>query len=139
LVTVGEVESALATEKVKLENIEKVNLELNKSLSESKVADQDKTEELCQAKREVEKLAFENKSLKDYVEKLGQHLNFENTGKITDVSDRQQRRNLSELKTHTEKSLWFSKTFGLANSTPSHTSQMSNEPTRNCPKKRNKK
>ena len=135
-----EVESALATEKVKWENIEKVNLELNKSLSESKVADQAKTEELCHAKREVEKLAFENKSLKDYVEKLGQHLNFENTGKkITEVSDRQQRRNLSELKTHTEKSLRFSKTFGLANSTPSHTSQMSNEPTRNCPKKRNKK
>ena len=151
LVTVGEVESALATEKVKWENVEKVNLELNKALSESKVADQAKTEELCHAKREVEKLAFENKSLKDYVEKLGQHLNFENTGKkITEVSDRQQRRKLSELKTHTEKALWFSKTFGLDVQDVSFVDEKGKQHTvsyqpneqrayKNCPKKRNKK
>ena len=114
LVTVGEVDSALATEKLKCAKIEMVNKELDKSLSDAKVADQAKTEELCNARKEVEELTLENKSLKDYVEKLGQDLNFNNGGKkITDVSERQQRRKLSELKTHTEKALWFSKTFGL--------------------------
>ncbi|CAB3978408.1 Hypothetical predicted protein [Paramuricea clavata] len=114
LVTVGEVDSALATEKLKCAKIEMVNKELDKSLSDAKVADQAKTEELCNAWKEVEELTLENKSLKDNVEKLGRDLNFNNGGKkITDVSERQQRRKLSELKTHTEKALWFSKTFGL--------------------------
>ena len=114
LMTVGEVESALATEKERCESIKKTNQELNQSLSEAAVVNQAKTEELSKAQREVEELACENKCLKDYVEKLGQNLNFENGGKvISEVSERQQRRKLSELKTHTEKALWFSKTFGL--------------------------
>ena len=32
---------------------------------------------------------------------------------ISEVSEWQQQRKLSELKIHTEKALWFSKTFGL--------------------------
>lgn len=46
LVTVGEAESAFATEKAKWEKIEKVNEELQNSLSEAQVVDPAKTKEL---------------------------------------------------------------------------------------------
>ena len=49
-----------------------------------------------------------------YVEQLGQDLSFQNYNrKITQVSDRQQRRKLSEIKSYTAKAFWFAKTFGL--------------------------
>ena len=59
-------------------------------------------------------LNSENKKLRQYIEQLGQDLEFTNNGaKLTDVGERQQRRKLKELKTNVEKALWFSKTFGL--------------------------
>ena len=114
LVTVGEVESVLYAEKLKWKDIEKENQELNKSMAKIQEDHECQMEELCNAQRKIDKLAEENTNLKVYIEKLGQDLNFQNgSRKITEVSERQQRRKLSELKNHTEKALWFAKTFGL--------------------------
>ena len=114
LVTVSEVESGIATEKLKREEIEKENEQIKKSLAQIQDVHGKKMEELCSAQSKVEELSRENNDLKVYVEQLGQDLSFQNYNrKITQVSDRQQRRKLSEIKSHTAKALWFAKTFGL--------------------------
>ena len=114
LVTVGEVESVTYAEKLMRKDIEKENQELNKAITKIQEDQERQMEELCTAQRKVEQLTEENTNLKVYIEKLGQDLNFHNgSKKITEVSERQQRRKLSELKNHTEKALWFAKTFGL--------------------------
>ena len=72
---------------------------LNKSLSEATVSNNSKIEELYSVNKQLEQLSTENKPLKNYVEKLGQHLSFENNGKtLAEVSVRHPRRKLSELK-----------------------------------------
>ena len=63
---------------------------------------------------EIQDLKQQNHSLEDYIEGLGQDLEFKNKGgKLSEVCERQQRRKVTELKSSVEKALWFAKTFGL--------------------------
>ena len=63
---------------------------------------------------EIDKLLIKNRQLQSYIHKIGQDTEFENKrGKVAEVSDRQQRRKLKELKTHVEQALWFAEMFGL--------------------------
>lgn len=81
-----------------------------KSQSTEKVA----SENLSKATSEIKVLRTENEKLSNYIEKLGQDLEFpNNSGKVMGVGERQQRRKLRELKTKVQKALWFAKTFGL--------------------------
>ena len=63
---------------------------------------------------EIQDLKIQNQNLQNYIEGLGQDLDFSNSGgKLSAVGERQQRRKITELKTKEEKALWFAKTFGL--------------------------
>ncbi len=63
---------------------------------------------------EINKLLTKNSQLQSYIHNIGQDIEFENRSrKVNEVSDRQQRRKLKELKTHVEQALWFAETFGL--------------------------
>lgn len=63
---------------------------------------------------EIKGLKIQNQNLHNYIEGLGQKLDFNNnSGKLTEVGDRHQRRKLVEIKTKVEKALWFAKAFGL--------------------------
>lgn len=118
---VQDIEPDLETVKLRNEEILKENKTLSdqcedlfKQLQEANAAKKELDGDLEQAKINIEKLEKENKQLHAYIEKLGQDLDFENhSGKVTEVRERQQRRKLTELKTNTEKALWFAKTFGL--------------------------
>ena len=119
--TVGEIEAKLEFEKNLNNNLQRENetLELRcedlcRDLSEAQKAERFSSESLSRAEREVEELKVENLNLHSYIENLGQHLDFNNSGKkLNEVGDRQQRRKLKELKTNVEQALWFAKTFGL--------------------------
>ena len=121
LVTVGEIEAKLEIEKNLNNNLQRDNetLELRcedlwRDLSEAQKAERFSSENLSRAERKVEELKVENLNLHSYIENLGQHLDFNNSGKkLNEVGDRQQRRKLRELKTNVEQALWFAKTFGL--------------------------
>ena len=71
LVTVDAIESHLATEQQKCEDIENTNHELQKSLSEAVLARDSKTEELDKATRKVEELLSENKCLISILKTVG--------------------------------------------------------------------
>jgi dsDNA-specific endonuclease/ATPase MutS2 len=63
---------------------------------------------------EIQDLKIQNQNLQNYIEGLGQDLDFSNSGgKLSAVGERQQRRKITELKPKEEKALWFAKTFGL--------------------------
>ena len=56
----------------------------------------------------------DNKELKAYIERVGSPDQLKNTGKyISELGKRQQDRKVKELKSHTERSLWFAQTYGL--------------------------
>ena len=64
--------------------------------------------------KEYDSILRENKALSDYLEKVGIFVNFKNSGKeIPELGKKHQQRKLTELKSHIEKSLWFTETFGL--------------------------
>ena len=88
--------------------------QLQTQLQNTQHAVSEKEVSLLEAEAKLEKLCSINKELVDYMQRLGQDLNFANTGKtIGDVGERQQRSKLTNLKTNVQKALWFSETFGL--------------------------
>ena len=63
---------------------------------------------------EIQDLKIQNQNLQNYIEALGQDLDFPNNGgELSEVGEQQQRRKKTKLKTNVEKALWFAKTFGL--------------------------
>ena len=114
LVTIGELEKELWTEKTKNSDLEKRCETLVKELFEAQGAERLANTNLAKADKEINQLREENQNLHKYVEELGQHVSFSNSGKtFTETGVRQQRRKLKELKTNVEKALWFAKTFQL--------------------------
>ena len=115
--------------------LSEVNAQLNeqKSINEDLQNEKDILQERCeslvkdlmenqQAERmaktkvgaEIQDLKIQNQNLQNYIEGLGQDLDFSNSGgRLSTVGERQQRRKITELKTKVEKALWFAKTFGL--------------------------
>lgn len=114
LVTVGELEKELWTEKSKNSDLEKHCETLVKKLFEAQHAERVANTNLAEADKEIDKLREENEHLHKYVEELGQHVSFSvNEKTFNEIGVRQQRRKLKELKTNVEKALWFAKTFRL--------------------------
>ena len=121
IVAIEDLEIELRTEKYKKDKILKENENLKdrsehlvEELQRVKGVKKEVDENLDTANKTTENLEKQNKQLHDYITKLGQNLNFKNdSGKITEVKERQQRRKLRELKTTVETALWFAETFGL--------------------------
>ena len=67
------------------------------------------------ADEKIQNLEERNRSLQEYIQELGQDLDFHNKGykKLSDIGECQWRRRLNSLKSNMERALWFSKTFGL--------------------------
>ena len=67
------------------------------------------------ADEKIQNLEERNRSLQEYIQELGQDLDFRNKGykKLSDIGERQWRRKLNGLKSNVQRALWFSKTFGL--------------------------
>ena len=69
---------------------------------------------LTDANAEIEKLQNENIYLWQYFDKLKELEGFKNCGKpILELKDRQKRREIRELKTYVEQTLWFPQSIGL--------------------------
>ena len=118
LLMLSEVDAQLSEQKLLNEGLQKEKDVLQERY-ESLVKD---LEENLKAKRmavttagaEIQDLKIQNQNLQNYIEALGQDLDFPNNGgKLPEVGERQQRRKKTELKTNVEKALWFAKTFGL--------------------------
>lgn len=129
IVTIADLEAELKDQKLKNDEMSKENERL-KDLCDDLV---EKLQQLKEAKKEVDEkldtswatinnLEKENKQLYDYINKLGQNLDFSNSsGKVSEVRERQQRRKIKELKTKVERALWFAETLGLELDTVSFT------------------
>ena len=121
IVTVSELESQVRNEKSKADELFKEN-EVLKDLCEDlynrmvelRAKEKKASQNLVEANTNIDNLMFESRKLHSYIEKLGQDIGFENSGKtIAQVGKRQQRKKLKELKTHVDHALWFAKTFGF--------------------------
>ena len=104
LVTIGELEKELWTKKTKSSDLEKQYETLVKELFEAQGAERLANTNLAKADKEFNQLREENQNLHKYVEELGQHVSFSDSGKtFTETGVRQQRRKLKRLKTNVEK------------------------------------
>ena len=129
IVTIADLEKELKEQKLKNEEISKENESLKDRCEDLFV----ELQQVKDAKKEVEdnldvscimidNLEKENKHLFDYISRLGQNLDFNNSsGKVSEVGERQQRRKIKELKTKVERALWFAETLGLELDTVSFT------------------
>ena len=111
------------------ESLDIENAELNKhcdelyqNLVEAEELRSKSDEGLTEAMADLTKLKRENGNLWEYFDKITELEGFKNTGKsVEDVTERQQRRKIKELKTNVEQALWFAETFGLKLSSVSFT------------------
>ncbi len=118
LVMLSEVDAHLSEQKFINEDLQKEK-DMLQERYESLVKDLEENREaermaMTKVGAEIQDLKIQNQNLQDYIEGLGQDLDFPNNGgKLSEVGERQQRRKITELKTKVEKALWLAKTFGL--------------------------
>ena len=118
LVMQSEVDAQLSEQKLINEDLQKEK-EILQERYESLVKDLEENQEAERMAKtkvgdEIQDLKIQNQNLQNYIECLGQDLDFSNSGgKLSAVGERQQRRKIIELKTKEEKALWFAQTFGL--------------------------
>lgn len=119
LETLSEVDSKLSEQKSVNDQLQKEKYTLQERY-DSLVKDMGEAQEAERIVKEkvgaeIQDLKEQNLNLQDYIQGLGQDLDFRNKGykNLSDIGERQRRRKMNDLKTNVEKALWFAKTFGL--------------------------
>lgn len=121
IVSFQQLEADITALREKNENLEGDNeilkskcQQLYSELVQAHVQEETATRNLQAAYVDIEKLRHENSALHEKIEILSNLANCENkSGKISEVSNRQQYRKIRVVKTRIEQALWFAESFGL--------------------------
>jgi chromosome segregation ATPase len=98
--------------------------DLYKELQTARQAKDEMENNLEDVQNSYDEITSKNIELREYIKTIADSDDMKNNGKVvTDVGKRQQRRKLTELKSHVERGLWFAETYGLTLDSASFTDQ----------------
>jgi DNA repair exonuclease SbcCD ATPase subunit len=98
--------------------------DLYKELQTARQAKDEMENNLEDVQNSYDEITSKNRELREYIKTIADLDDMKNNGKVvTDVGKQQQRRKLTELKSHVERGLWFAETYGLTLDSASFTDQ----------------